>query len=54
MIIAHQERILRIADEIVVVANGSIKTQGSAEKMMKVLSEDRSIFGRCSKQEALF
>ncbi len=54
VIISHQERILRIADEIVVVANGSIKTQGSAEKMMKVLSEDRSIFGRCSKQEALF
>ena len=54
VIISHQERIFRIADEIVVVANGSIKTQGSAEKMMKVLSEDRSIFGRCSKQEALF
>ena len=54
IIISHQERILNIADEIVVVANGRIKDSGKPEEMMKALSGDRSVFGRCSKQEALF
>ena len=54
IIISHQERILNIADEIVVVSNGSIKNSGKPDEMMKALSGDRSVFGRCSKQEALF
>ncbi len=54
VIISHQERILRIADEIAIVADGHIKASGSAEEMMKNLAENKAILGRCSKQEALF
>lgn len=54
IIISHQERILSIADEIAVVANGTIKASGKPDVMMKSLADDRSVFGRCSKQEALF
>lgn len=34
MIISHQERILNIADKIIVVANGSIKEQGKKEDIL--------------------
>lgn len=54
IIISHQERILKIADEIVVVANGNIKAKGAADEMIRLLADDHSVFGRCSKQEALF
>lgn len=54
IIISHQERILNIADEIVVVANGSIQASGESDKMMHILTENKSVFGRCSKQEAMF
>ena len=54
IIISHQERILNIADEIVIVANGSIKAQGKAESMMKQLSENHAVSGKCYKQEAMF
>ena len=37
IIISHQERILQIADEIAVVANGRIKSSGSADRMMSTL-----------------
>ena len=37
IIISHQERILEIADEIVVVADGGIKAKGRADEMMKIL-----------------
>ena len=54
IIISHQERILKIADEIAIVADGRIKMSGSADEMMKSLAENRGMIGRCSKQEALF
>ena len=54
IIISHQERILKIADEIAIVADGKIKMSGAADEMMKSLAENKSIIGRCSKQEALF
>ena len=54
IIISHQERILKIADEIAIVADSKIKMSGSADEMMKNLAENKSIIGRCSKQEALF
>lgn len=34
IIISHQERILKIADEIVILANGKVKSEGSREKML--------------------
>lgn len=46
LIISHQERILSIADEIVVVANGKIRTTGSREEILPtLLADERS--ARC-------
>ena len=39
MIISHQERILNIADQIVLIANGSIKQIGTKEEIMPELME---------------
>lgn len=37
IVISHQERILNIADEIVVIENGKVKTQGPKEKILPEL-----------------
>ena len=34
IIISHQERILKTADEIVVIANGKVKASGSRDEML--------------------
>ena len=36
-IISHQERILDIADKIVVIANGQVKTIGTKEEVLPEL-----------------
>ncbi len=54
MIISHQERILRIADEIAVVANGTIKAQGPADSIMGELLNGQDMRQSCSKQEEMF
>lgn len=54
VIISHQERILNIADEIAVVANGTITAQGKPQEMMKLLSENNAVAGKCFRQEAMF
>ena len=54
LIISHQERILKIADEIAVVANGTIKAQGPAETIMGELLNGQDMQQRCSKQEEMF
>lgn len=42
MIISHQERILSIADEIVVIANGRIRTSGDKDEILpNLLSDER-------------
>ena len=38
IIISHQERILKIADEIVVIANGKIKQQGTGTDVLPALT----------------
>lgn len=49
LIISHQERIIRLADEIVLVANGSISARGSAEELYpKILANTVS---GCSRLE---
>ena len=56
IIISHQERILRIADEIVLVANGTIQEKGSREDMMKLL-RFRAVQQEaqdCGREEAVF
>ena len=37
LVISHQERILRIADEIILMENGKIKKIGSKEEMLKTI-----------------
>ena len=40
LIISHQERILRLADEIILIANGAIADRGSVEKIYpKILAD---------------
>ena len=40
MIISHQERILNIADEIVVIANGEVKAKGRKDEILPELMAD--------------
>ena len=40
LIISHQERILKIADEIVVVTNGNVSCTGSSEEVLPVILKD--------------
>ena len=51
LIISHQERILSIADEIVVVAEGKIQRQGSREQVLPTLMAGSAACGRCPKEE---
>ena len=37
VIISHQERILNIADKIIVIANGEITKQGKKEEVLSTL-----------------
>ncbi|MCI9510560.1 MAG: ATP-binding cassette domain-containing protein [Angelakisella sp.] len=39
VVISHQERILSIADELVIVANGQVQEQGPGEKLLPKLLE---------------
>ena len=48
MIISHQERILDIADEIVVLSAGEVKKKGTKSEVLSHLSE---IYSSCSKLE---
>ncbi len=47
VVISHQERILSIADELVVVANGKVQEQGPGEKLLPKLLEGEGS-GACS------
>ena len=54
LIISHQERILSIADEIIVMADGRVRSQGDkAQVLPRLLSDEKA--GRCplGKEEAL-
>lgn len=53
LIISHQERILRVADEIAVIAGGKVERTGSAEEIMPALLSGGAPCGRpCAKKEA--
>lgn len=54
IIISHQERILKIADEIAVVADGTLKAVGSAEEMLGGLLSGKDMHSACLKQEEMF
>lgn len=49
MVISHQERILNIADEIVVLANGQIREQGAKDKILPNLLGTSSAVDMCRK-----
>lgn len=49
LVISHQERILNIADEIVVIADGQIQQQGAKEDILPSLLGTASAVGTCSK-----
>ena len=52
MIISHQERILNIADEIVVVRNGQLAAQGPKNIILPtLLNTDSAVDGYCFKQQ---
>ena len=40
MVISHQERIISLADEVVVVAGGAIRQRGSAEEILPLILSD--------------
>ncbi len=42
MVISHQERILKLADKVIVLENGKIKTQGKPEKILLEISGDKN------------
>lgn len=49
LIISHQERILNIADEIVVLKNGSIERQGKREDVYPTLTGSAAVVSSCCK-----
>ncbi|MDD3183694.1 MAG: ATP-binding cassette domain-containing protein [Anaerostipes sp.] len=53
LIISHQERILRIADEIVVIADGEIMEHGTADSLIPKLLDDpkEEACGCCHKED---
>ena len=54
VIISHQERILKIADEIAVIADGTVRQSGSADALLPQILSGRGILAGCTKQEAMF
>lgn len=49
IVISHQERILNIADEIVIIENGKVKKQGSKEEILPEILGTSAAIGNCSK-----
>ncbi len=51
IIISHQERILNIADEIVVLKNGSVEKRGKREEILPTILGTSSAVGECRRIE---
>ena len=49
IIISHQERLLSIADEIIVIADGKILHQGDANKILPKIIGTKAVSGICDK-----
>ena len=54
VIVSHQERILRIADEIVLLSGGHIQKQGPGEEMLANMLFTGEASAACAKGEAAF
>ena len=53
VIVSHQERILRIADEIVLLADGHVKLTGCGDEVLASLVNSGNIASVCEKKEAV-
>ncbi len=53
IIVSHQERLLRVADEIVLLRDGRIIQSGAGSEMLEGLVNSGSADGVCEKKEAL-
>ena len=51
IIISHQERILNVADEIVVISGGKVERKGSKEEIFPILLHSSAMVGTCAKAE---
>ena len=51
LIISHQERILAIADEIIVLKNGTIDRQGARDEILPTLIGTSAMVGACHKED---
>ena len=49
VIISHQERILKIADEIVVLADGKIRMQGEGDKILPQITGTADAVNPCDR-----
>lgn len=49
IIISHQERLISIADEIIVMANGQVQSRGSGQEILPTLIGTKSIASVCDK-----
>ncbi len=54
IIISHQERILSIADEIIVIADGKVSAHGPAAGMLPQLLNEESGCEQCPKKEIVY
>ena len=55
VVISHQERILRIADEIIIIGEGQIKDHGPGPEMLsKMLHSDNLVAHRCGRTEVSY
>ena len=53
IIVSHQERILSIADEIVLLADGGVSKKGSGAEVLRALIERGDAGTACAKKEAV-
>lgn len=49
VIVSHQEKIIGIADNIVLIKNGKIQASGEKEKMLPILNENKTIVKKCKR-----
>ena len=55
VVISHQERILRIADEIIIIADGTVEDHGPGPAMMsKMLQKGYQVKKRCGNSEVRY
>ena len=54
VIISHQERILEIADEIIMISNGTVADKGPGSLMVEKMMKSESCHKRCCNRKELF